>query len=102
MVGMKRTMVVMVMVMVVLGAHAASAGALGIPLDGFLTQFQTWVVGLGLIMGLVGLVGYVGSLFDNPFSHVLAGSIGFFTKAGLLGGGVALMTLLGLVGGGTL
>jgi len=51
---MKRTMVVAVMVGVALGARAASAGALGIPLDGFLTQFQTWVIGLGLIMGLVG------------------------------------------------
>jgi len=100
---MKRKMAVaVILAMVGLGARAASAGALGIPLDAFLTQFQAWVIGLGLIMGLVGLVGYVGSLFDNPFSHVLAGSIGFFTKAGLLGGGVALMTLLGLVGGGTL
>jgi hypothetical protein len=53
-------------------------------------------------MGLVGLVGYVGSLFDNPFSNILAGSIGFFTKAGLLCGGTVLMGLLGLVGGATL
>jgi len=60
------------------------AGGLGIPLDGFLSQFQTFVIGLGLIMGLVGLAGYVGSLFDNPFSHVLAGSVGFFTKAGFV------------------
>ena len=100
--AMKHGIAVAVGGVVLLSAQASFAGALGIPLDGFLTQFQTWVVGLGLIMGLVGLVGYVGSLFDNPFSHVLAGSIGFFTKAGLLGGGVALMTLLGLVGGGTL
>jgi hypothetical protein len=89
-------------ILVLVVARAASAGALGIPLDGFLTTFQTFVVGLGLIMGLVGLTGYVGSLFDNPFSNILAGSIGFFTKAGLLGGGTALMALLGLVGGATL
>jgi hypothetical protein len=87
--------------LVLLSAQASFAGALGIPLDGFLTTFQTFVVGLGLIMGLVGLVGYVGSLFDNPFSNILAGSIGFFTKAGLLGGGTVLMGLLGLVGGAT-
>jgi hypothetical protein len=87
---------------VLLSARASCAGALGIPLDGFLTTFQTFVVGLGLIMGLVGLTGYIGSLFDNPFSNILAGSVGFFTKAGLLGGGVTLMGLLGLVGGGTL
>jgi hypothetical protein len=88
--------------LVLVSARTSWAGALGIPLDGFLTTFQTFVVGLGLIMGLVGLTGYVGSLFDNPFSNILAGSIGFFTKAGLLGGGVTLMGLLGLVGGATL
>ena len=87
---------------VLVSARVSWAGALGIPLDGFLTTFQTFVVGLGLIMGLVGLTGYIGSLFDNPFSNILAGSIGFFTKAGLLGGGTVLMGLLGLVGGAML
>ena len=91
-----------VLVGVLLSARTSVAGALGIPLDGFLTTFQTFVVGLGLIMGLVGLTGYVGRLFDNPFSNILAGSVGFFTKAGRLGGGVTLMGLLGLVGGATL
>jgi hypothetical protein len=94
--------VVVLGILVLLNAHTASAGALGIPLDGFLTSFQSFVVGLGLVMGLVGLVGYVGSLFDNPFSNILAGSIGFFSKAGILGGGTVLMGLLGLVGGGVL
>ena len=98
---MKRTMAIGIGGVVLLSARASFAGALGIPLDGFLTQFQTFVVGLGLIMGLVGLTGYVGSLFDNPFSNILAGSVGFFTKAGLLGGGVVIMGLLGLVGGAT-
>jgi len=37
-----------------------------------------------------------------PFSNIMAGSVGFFTKAGLLGGGTVLMGLLGLVGGATL
>ena len=39
---------------------------------------------------------------DNPFSHILGGSISFFTKAGLLGGGTIIMGLLGLVSGATL
>src|SRR5437667_2637938 len=99
---MKRTIAFGVGCVVLFSVRASWAGGLGIPLDGFLTQFQTFVVGLGLIMGLVGLTGYVGSLFDNPFSNILAGSVGFFTKAGLLGGGVVLMGLLGLVGGATL
>jgi hypothetical protein len=99
---MKRAVVLGSSALVLFSAQTSFAAGLGIPLDGFLTTFQTFVVGLGLIMGLVGLVGYVGSLFDNPFSNILAGSIGFFTKAGLLGGGTVLMGLLGLVGGATL
>ncbi len=99
---MKRMSGLAVIGILMLSARASYAGALGIPLDSFLSTFQTWVVGLGLIMGLVGLVGYVGQLFDNPFAHILSGSLGFFMKAGLLGGGTVLMGLLGLVGGGTL
>jgi hypothetical protein len=99
---MKRQVAIGIGCVVVLSARASFAAGLGIPLDGFLTTFQTFVVGLGLVMGLVGLTGYVGSLFDNPFSNILAGSIGFFTKAGILGGGTVLMGILGLVGGATL
>jgi len=98
----KRTVVLGISGGLLLIARVSWAGALGIPLDGFLTQFQTFVVGLGLIIGLVGLTGYVGSLMDNPFSNILAGSVGFFTKAGLLGGGIVLMGLMGLVGGAML
>jgi hypothetical protein len=87
---------------VMLAPHLAHAAGLGIPLDGFIGTFETFVVGLGLAVGLVGLTGYVGSLMDNPFSNILAGSVGFFTKAGLLGGGTALLGLVGLVGGATL
>ena len=83
--------------------RTAWAGAFGIPaLDAFLTAFLTGVTGLGVLVGAIGLVGYVGSLMDNPFSTILAGSISFFTKAGLLGGGTALLTTLGLTAGGTL
>jgi len=66
---MKRTVALGIGAAVLLSARVSAAGALGIPLDGFLTQFQTFVVGLGLIMGLVGLTGYVGSLFDNRALH---------------------------------
>ena len=88
--------------MLLSGLGQAHAAGLGIPLDGFIGTFETFVTGLGLVVGLVGLTGYVGSLMDNPFSNILAGSVGFFTKAGLLGGGAALLGLLGLVGGATL
>ena len=99
---MKRSIVVVGGGVVLLSAHVSQAAGLGIPLDGFLTQVQTWVIGLGLIMGLIGLTGWVGSMFDNPFSHILAGSVGFFTKAGLLGGGTVILAAMGLVGGATL
>ena len=85
-----------------LTARSALAAGLGIPLDGLIGTFETFVVGLGLAVGLVGLTGYVGSLMDNPFSNILAGSVGFFTKAGMLGGGATLLGLVGLVGGATL
>jgi hypothetical protein len=47
---------------VLLTTQAAHAAGLGIPLDGFIGSFETFVVGLGLAVGLVGLTGYVGSL----------------------------------------
>ena len=81
----------------------AAAGGFGIAgLDAFLTTFATGVTGIGLLIGGVGLAGYVGSQMDNPFSTILAGSINFFTKAGILGGGTAMLGTLGLVAGGTL
>jgi hypothetical protein len=83
-------------------AHGAWAGGLGIPLDAFLSQFQLFVIGLGLIIGLVGLAGWITSLMDNPFAHLLAGSVSFFVKAGLLGGGTVMLGSLGLIAGGSL
>jgi hypothetical protein len=64
------------------GARTAHAGGFGIAgLDAFLTTFATGVTGMGILIGAVGLAGYVGSQMDNPFSTILAGSINFFTKA---------------------
>ena len=85
------------------GVRTAAAGGFGIGgLDGFLTTFSTGVTGLGIVIGGVGLAGYVGSLMDNPFSTILSGSINFFTKAGILGGGTTMLGTLGLVAGMTL
>jgi hypothetical protein len=87
---------------VLLSAGQSQAATLGIPLDNFIQQFSLFVTGMGLLIGLVGITGYVGSLMDNPFSNILQGSVGFFTKAGLLGGGTLICGALGLVGGATL
>jgi hypothetical protein len=85
------------------GVQTAAAGGFGIAgLDSFLTTFATGVTGLGVVIGGVGLAGYVGSLMDNPFSTILSGSINFFTKAGILGGGTVMLGALGLAAGGTL
>jgi hypothetical protein len=99
---MRRTAVVAGLMLTGVAVRSASAFSLGIPLDGFITQLLTSVVGLGLVVGSIGLVGWIGSLFDNPFSNILAGSVSFFTKAGILGGGAVILPALGLVGGATL
>lgn len=103
---MRRAMMVgvrMVPLAFLVGTRVASAAGFGIPgLDTFLTQFTTGVQGIGITVGGVGLVGYVGSLMDNPFSTILSGSINFFTKAGILGGGTAMLTTLGMTAGATL
>jgi hypothetical protein len=54
----------------VFSVRTAAAGGFGIPgLDAFLTTFATGVTGLGIVIGGVGLVGYVGSLMDNRALH---------------------------------
>lgn len=88
----------------VLLVHAAQAGAfaLGIPLDGFIGTLETSAIGLGLVVGSIGLVGWIGSQMDNSFAPILAGSVPFFTRAGVLGGGTAILGTLGLVSGAML
>ena len=99
---MKRTVMMTAWAAVLLMPLVSHAGGLGIPLDGFLGQLQTFVIGCGMVVGLVGLLGYVGSLMDSPFQPIMAGSVSYFTKAGLLGGGVTMLGALGLVAGATL
>jgi hypothetical protein len=90
-------------VVLLAGSRLASAGGFGIAgLDGFLTTFSTGVTGAGVVVGGVGLLGYVGSLMDNPFSTILSGSVNYFTKAGILGGGAAMLNTLGLAAGAKL
>lgn len=84
------------------GLRAAAAGGFGISgLDTTLAAVDEGVVGLGMTVGGVGLVGYVGSLMDNPFSTILSGSVNFVTKGGMLGGGSAFLSMMGLGDGAT-
>jgi hypothetical protein len=85
------------------GVGTGTAGGLGIPLDQFLSQWQTWVIGLGIVLFITGLAGWAGEKFNTPYQPMLAGTMSLFTNAGLLGGGLVLAGLLGLaVGGATL
>jgi hypothetical protein len=86
----------------VFGVESGMAGGLGIPLDAFLTQWQAWVIGLGIILFITGLAGWAGEKFNTPYQPMLAGSMSLFTNAGLLGGGLVLAGLLGLTAGATL
>jgi hypothetical protein len=87
----------------VFGVESGMAGGLGIPLDAFLTQWQTWVIGIGIVLFITGLAGWAGEKFNTPYQPMLAGTMSLFTNAGLLGGGLVLAGLLGLaVGGATL
>ena len=79
-----------------------SAVSLGIPLDNFLNQLALWVVGLGLLMGLIGLAGWAHAHLSSPHSQLLSGSLNFFTTAGLMGGGTTLLGLMGLTTGAML
>ena len=54
-----RTMIGLAVMAVVLSARVAFAGGLGIPLDGFLTTFLTFVTGLGALIFMLGLGSYV-------------------------------------------
>jgi hypothetical protein len=61
-VGKQSGIITFVLLAMMVVPHLAHAAGLGIPLDGFIGQFETFIVGLGLAVGLVGLTGYVGSL----------------------------------------
>jgi hypothetical protein len=52
------------------GVRTAAAGGFGIAgLDAFLTTFATGVTGMGILIGGVGLAGYIGSQMDNRALH---------------------------------
>ena len=97
-----RMLTAMLMLAVLVLPQVSLAGGLGIPLDGFLTSWQAWVIGLGIVLFITGLAGWAGEKFNTPYQPMLAGSMSLFTNAGLLGGGLVLAGLLGLAAGATL
>lgn len=86
----------------VFGVESGMAGGIGIPLDGFLGQWQAWVIGLGVVLFITGLAGFIGEKFNTPYQPMLAGTMTMFVNAGLFGGGLVFAGLVGLVTGATL
>lgn len=83
-------------------ARAAYAGGLGIALDGFLTTFMNFVIGLGVIIFLLGLGSYVYQWISVPHSPLLGNSLTMMVLGGLFGGGTVIASQLGLVAGAVL
>jgi hypothetical protein len=74
-------------VFLVLSARFAVAGGLGIPLDGFLTTFLTFVTGLGALIFMLGLGSYVYQWISVPHSPLLGNSLTMMVLGGIFGGG---------------
>ena len=89
-------------VLLLLGARAASAMGLGIALDAFMTQFTLWVISLGTIIFLLGLGSYVYQWISVPHSPLLGNSLTMMVLGGLFGGGSIIAQQLGLVEGAIL
>ena len=64
-----------------------------------LSHVTTATTGLGMVVGGVGLAGYIASMMDGPFSNILAGSLSFFVRAAIFGGAAALLGTLALTSG---
>jgi hypothetical protein len=97
-----RNRVSVAVLVTLLVARAAWAGGLGIPLDGFLTTFVTFVTGLGTLIFLLGLGSYVYQWISVPHSPLLGNSLTMMVLGGLFGGGPVIATQLGLLAGAVL
>jgi hypothetical protein len=97
-----RTIVSWGLVLLLVSPRFASAGGLGIPLDGFLTTFLTFVTGLGTLIFLLGLGSYVYQWISVPHSPLLGNSLTMMVLGGLFGGGPIIATQLGLLAGAVL
>jgi hypothetical protein len=89
-------------VFMLLMVRVAGAGGLGIALDGFLATFQTFIIGLGTIIFLLGLGSYVYQWISVPHSPLLGNSLTMMVLGGLFGGGTVIATQLGLLTGAVL
>jgi hypothetical protein len=78
------------------------AAGLGIGLDTFMTTVQTWCVGLGVGLFVVGGVSWLNQKMDMVHMPALSGTMPLIIHGGIFGGIVTIATGLGLTPGATL
>ena len=98
----RETVVSLALGATLLTARLASAGGLGIALDGFIATFTQFIIGLGTIIFLLGLGSYVYQWISVPHSPLLGNSLTMMVLGGLFGGGTVIATQLGLIAGAVL
>jgi hypothetical protein len=99
---LRRQILVWAVAFTALGVRTASAGGLGIALDGFLTTFLTFATGLGGIIFMLGMCSYVYQWISSPHSPLMSNSLTYVVLGGLLGGTPIIGTQLGLISGALL
>jgi hypothetical protein len=102
MTGERQKIVVLAVLGVVLTARYASAGGLGIPLDGFLTTLLTFITGLGLLMFTAGAASWGYNYLTSPHTPLLSGTINLMVGGGILGGAGIIGAAIGLTTGAVL
>lgn len=100
--GYGKHIVTYAVVGVILSARYASAGGLGIPLDGFLTTLLTFVTGLGLLMFTAGAASWGYNYLTSPHTPLLSGTINLMVGGGILGGAGIIGAAIGLTSGALL
>jgi hypothetical protein len=97
-----RKVAVLTVLVLVMGSRAAFAGSLLPSVNGFMGQFITLLLSLGLPMFTVGMVGFVHEKWSGAHHSFMGGTIPIMTYGALLSGSGILGAALGLTTGATL
>jgi hypothetical protein len=100
--GYGRTIATLAVLVLLAHVRYASAGGLGIPLDGFLATLLTFVTGLGLLMFTAGAASWGYNYLTSPHTPLLSGTINLMVGGGILGGAGIIGAAIGLTTGAVL
>ena len=100
--GYGRTIATVAVLVLLAQVRYASAGGLGIPLDGFLTTLLTFITGLGLLMFTAGAASWGYNYLTSPHTPLLSGTINLMVGGGILGGAGIIGAAIGLTTGAVL